>query len=87
MVDFEYSLEGTSRISYVLLDQEKMTKEYKESPCVIHVVMLEAENEMKRHLQSKNLKWLYEEVYHKKLPKEEKEKMLLWFHENKGIKE
>ena len=72
------------RQNNILLDQENASEEYKKCPCLIHVVMLEAENEMKKYLQNKNLKWLYDEVYYKKLPEQEKTKMLLWFEENRG---
>ena len=71
------------RQNNILLDPDHVPEEYKKCPCLIHVVMLEAENEMKKYLHNKNLKWLYEEVYHKKLPKGEKEKMLHWFQENR----
>ena len=34
-----------------------------ESPCLIHVVMQEAEDQMRRYLAGKNLEWLKNEVY------------------------
>ena len=68
------------RQNNILLDKENLPKEYTECPCLIKVVMLEAENEMKKYLSNKTLAWLYDEVYHKKLSKNAEEDMLEWFH-------
>ena len=50
-------------------------------PCLIKTVMLEAEEEMKKYLNKKKLKWLSEEVYNNILPKGTKEETVLWFNE------
>lgn len=47
--------------------------------CLIKVVMLEAENEMKKYLSNKTLAWLYNEVYNDILPKDVEEATLEWF--------
>ena len=46
--------------------------------CEIHKVMLDAEAQLQRSLQAKNLGWLTREVG-KKIPKEEAKKFDLWF--------
>lgn len=67
------------RRNNILLDKDNLPESYTKCPCLISVVMREAENEMKKYLSTKTLSWLYDEVYHKKLPKESEESMLAWF--------
>lgn len=67
------------RQNNILLDKENLSDEYKKCPCLIKVVMLEAEEEMKRYLRNKTLGWLYNEVYNKKLSKDVENEMIEWF--------
>jgi Rrf2 family protein len=71
------------RQNNILLDKDDMPDTYTKCPCLIKVVMIEAENEMKKYLSSKSLAWLYEEVYNKKLPADMEKSMIEWF-SNKG---
>lgn len=63
----------------ILLDKDNLPDSYTKCPCLIKVVMLEAEDEMKKYLSNKTLSWLYDEVYNKKLPKEAEKAMIEWF--------
>lgn len=67
------------RQNNILLDKENVPDTYTKCPCLIKVVMLEAENEMKKYLSGKTLGWLYNEVYNNILPKDAEESMLEWF--------
>ncbi len=67
------------RQNNVLLDKKNLPDTYTKCPCLIKVVMLEAENEMKNYLSKKTLAWLYDEVYNKKLPKDMEKEMIEWF--------
>ncbi len=66
------------------MDKEGLPDAYTKCPCLIHVVMLEAESEMKKYLDGKTLAWLYDEVYNKKLGEEAKQEMMDWFKIGKG---
>lgn len=48
-----------------------------ECPCLIKVVMWEAEEQMRNYLRDKNLRWLQKEVY-KDFSEEKKEKIKQW---------
>lgn len=67
------------RQNNVLLDKDNLPDTYTKCPCLIKVVMLEAENEMRNYLKNKTLAWLYDEVYNKKLPKDMEKAMIEWF--------
>lgn len=67
------------RQNTILLDKDNLPDTYTKCPCLIKVVMLEAENEMKKYLSNKTLAWLYDEVYNKKLPKEVEKATIKWF--------
>lgn len=67
------------RQNNILLDKDNLPDTYTKCPCLIKVVMLEAEAEMKKYLSNKTLAWLYDEVYNKKLPKEVKKETIEWF--------
>ena len=58
------------RQNNILLDKDNLPDSHTKCPCLIKVVMLEAENEMKKYLEGKTLSWLYNEVYNHKLPKD-----------------
>lgn len=63
----------------ILLDKENLPDTHTKCPCLIKVVMLEAEDEMKKYLNNKTLAWLYDEVYNKKLPKDVEKATIEWF--------
>lgn len=67
------------RQNNILLDKENLPDTHTKNPCLIKVVMLEAENEMKKYLNSKTIAWLYDEVYNHKLPKEMEQATIEWF--------
>ncbi len=67
----------------ILLDQDNLPDTHTKCPCLIKVVMLEAENEMKKYLENKTLEWLYNQVYKNKLPKEMEQATIEWFKNSK----
>jgi len=67
------------RQNNILLDKDNLPDTYTKCPCLIKVVMSEAEDEMRKYLSNKTLAWLYDEVYNKKLPKEMKNATIEWF--------
>ncbi len=69
------------RQNNILIDKNNLPRSYSKCPCLINVVMKEAENEMKKYLEKKTLGWLYDEVYNKKFPKEVEENTIKWFSE------
>jgi Rrf2 family protein len=71
------------RQNNVLLDKENLPDTHTKCPCLIKVVMLEAENEMKKYLNNKTIGWLYDEVYNKKLPKDMEKATIEWFNNNR----
>ena len=71
------------RQNNVLLDKDNLPDAYTKCPCLIKVVMVEAENEMKNYLSKKTLAWLYDEVYNNKIPKEMKNATIKWFNSKK----
>lgn len=71
------------RQNNILLDKDNLPDSHTKCPCLIKVVMLEAENEMKKYLKGKTLSWLYDEVYNKKLPKGMEEATIEWFKNKK----
>jgi Rrf2 family protein len=71
------------RQNNILLDKSNLPDTHTKCPCLIKVVMLEAEDEMRKYLNNKTLAWLYNEVYNKKLPKEMKAATIEWFNNGK----
>lgn len=67
------------RQNNILLDKDNLPDTHTKCPCLIKVVMLEAEDEMKKYLNNKTLAWLYQEVYNNKLPKEMEKATMEWF--------
>jgi Rrf2 family protein len=67
------------RQNNILVDKDNLPDTYTKCPCLIKVVMLEAEDEMRKYLSNKTLAWLYDEVYNKKLPKEVEKATIEWF--------
>lgn len=67
------------RQNNILLDKDNLPDTHTKYPCLINVVMLEAENAMKNYLNTKTLAWLHYEVYNNILPKETEQITIDWF--------
>ena len=84
------SIEGTSSIFHcaeirqnsLLVDKENLPDTYTKCPCLIKVVMTEAENQMKKYLVDKSIGWLHEQVKGK-VGKDEWDETVDWFKKNK----
>jgi Rrf2 family protein len=90
--DIVEAVEGTSplfqcaeiRQNSILLDKNNLPEAYtKKCPCLIKVVMLEAEDQMRQYLNNKTLGWLHEQV-HNKIPIEQGEATIEWFNNIKS---
>ena len=66
------------RQNEILLDKSNLPDAYTKCPCLIKVVMQEAENQMKEYLKNKTLGWLYEQVKDK-VTEEHARKTIEWF--------
>lgn len=53
------------RRNEIILDQQNLPSSHTDGPCLIHRVMVEAEEQMKSYLESKNLEWLSDQVQDK----------------------
>ncbi|MBL4935548.1 Rrf2 family transcriptional regulator [Clostridium sp. YIM B02515] len=71
------------RQNNILLDKDNLPDTVTKCPCTIKVVMLEAENEMRKYLSNKTLAWLYDDVFNKTLPKEVEKATIEWFNSKK----
>ncbi|ERI93940.1 transcriptional regulator, Rrf2 family [Clostridiales bacterium oral taxon 876 str. F0540] len=71
------------RQNNILLDKDNLPDTVTKCPCTIKVVMLEAENEMRKYLSSKTLAWLYDDVFNKTLPKDVEKATIEWFNSKK----
>jgi len=84
--DIVEAIEGTEplfqcaeiRQKEILLDKDNLPDSYTKCPCLIKVVMLEAEDQMKQHLKGKTLRWLRDQV-DAKIPEEHGKATLEWF--------
>lgn len=70
------------RQNEILLDKNNLPDAYTKCPCLIKVVMLEAENQMKEYLKIKTLGWLHEQVKNK-VPAEHAKATIEWFNNPK----
>ena len=71
------------RQNEILLDKNNLPDTYTKCPCLIKVVMLEAEEQMKQYLKQKTLKWLREQV-NDKMPEEHAKETIEWFNNLKS---
>lgn len=69
------------RQNEIILDKKDLPVTHVGSPCLIHKVMLEAEEQMKKYLSSKTLGWLSDEVG-SKLPEKHLLETKAWFNRN-----
>lgn len=67
------------RQNNILLDKDNLPDTHTKCPCLIKVVMSEAEEEMRKYLKNKTLGWLYDQVYNKILPKDMEDATIEWF--------
>jgi len=70
------------RQNEILLDKNNLPDTYTKCPCLIKVVMLEAEDQMRQYLNHKNLGWLHEQVS-QKIPEEHAKATIGWFNKIK----
>lgn len=71
------------RQNELLLDKNNLPDTHTKCPCLIKVVMLEAEEQMRQHLKNKTLGWLHQQVENK-LPEEHIKSTLEWFNNPKS---
>ena len=89
--DIVEAVEGTEplfkcaeiRQNEILLDKSNLPDAYTKCPCLIKVVMLEAEEQMRQYLNNKTLGWLYEQVSNK-IPEEHAKATIEWFNNIKS---
>ncbi len=89
--DIVEAVEGSSslfqcteiRQNELLLDKDNLPDTHTKCPCLIKVVMLEAEDQMRQYLQNKTLGWLHEQVKNK-IPEEHSQKTIEWFNNIKS---
>jgi Rrf2 family protein len=71
------------RQNNILLDKDNLPDTHTKNPCLIKVVMSEAEDEMRKYLNNKTLGWLYDQVYNNILPEDMKKDTIEWFKNTK----
>jgi len=71
------------RQNELLLDKNNLPDTHTKCPCLIKVVMLEAEEQMRQYLKNKTLEWLRAQVKDK-LPEEQREATIEWFTHTKS---
>lgn len=89
--DIVEAIEGTEplfqcaeiRQNEVLLDKNNLPDTYTKCPCLIKIVMIQGEEQMKKYLKKKTLKWLREQV-NDKIPEEHAKATIEWFNKPKS---
>ena len=71
------------RQNNVLLDKDNLPDTHTKCPCLIKVVMFEAEDEMRKYLKTKTIAWLYDQVYNNILPKDMEKATIEWFNSSR----
>jgi len=71
------------RQNEILLDKNNLPDAYTKCPCLIKVVMLEAEDQMRQYLNHKTLGWLHDQVS-QKIPEEHGKATFEWFNNTKS---
>ena len=66
------------RQNNILVDKDNLPDSFSKCPCLIKVVMLEAEAQMRQYLAGKSLSWLSQEVRNK-LPDDMNHSINTWF--------
>ncbi|MBC8060807.1 MAG: Rrf2 family transcriptional regulator [Clostridiaceae bacterium] len=89
--DVVEAVEGTTHLfqcaeirqKSIILDKNNLPDTYTKCPCLIKVVMLEAEDQMRQYLNKQSLGWLHEQVYNK-IPAEHGKATIEWFNNTKS---
>jgi Rrf2 family protein len=89
--DIVEAVEGSSplfqcaeiRQNELLLDKNNLPDTHTKCPCLIKVVMWEAEEQMRQYLKNKTLAWLHEEV-NIKIPEGHRKATIEWFNDVKS---
>lgn len=89
--DIVEAVEGTSplfqcaeiRQNSIILDKDNLPDTHTKCPCLIKVVMIEAEEQMRQYLRNKTLKWLHDQVGNK-LPEDQIKATKKWFNDVKS---
>lgn len=71
------------RQNEALLDKSNLPDSHTKCPCLIKVVMLEAEDQMRQYLKNKTLVWLHDQITNK-IPKDYREATIEWFNDIKS---
>ncbi len=66
-----------------MLDKNDLPDSHTKCPCLIKVVMLEAEEQMRQYLRDKTLQWLYEQK-NNKISEESRTATIEWFNNIDG---
>jgi Rrf2 family protein len=88
--DVVEAIEGSSplfqcaeiRQNELLLDKNNLPDTHTKCPCLIKVVMWEAEEQMRQYLRNKTLAWLREQV-NIKIPEDHRKATIEWFNDVK----
>ncbi|EKQ53527.1 MAG: putative transcriptional regulator [Clostridium sp. Maddingley MBC34-26] len=67
----------------LLLDKDNLPDTHTKCPCLIKVVMLEAEDQMRQYLNNKTLAWLHDQLKNK-IPEEHRKATIKWFNNTKS---
>ncbi|GLC30294.1 RrF2 family transcriptional regulator [Clostridium omnivorum] len=67
----------------LLIDKNNLPDTHTKCPCLIKVVMLEAEEQMRQYLKKKTLAWLHEQLKNK-IPEENRKATIEWFNNTKS---
>lgn len=89
--DIVEAVEGSSPIfqcaeirqNNILLDKNNLPDTHTKCPCLIKVVMLEAEEKMRQYLREKTLGWLHKQVKNK-IPEDHAKATVEWFNNSKS---
>lgn len=84
--DIIEAIEGSSyffqcdeiRQKEILVDPKNLPKEFCETPCLIHSLMIEAENQMRAYLKEKTISWLSQSL-ESKIPETYRQATKEWF--------
>lgn len=71
------------RENELLLDKNNLPDTHTKCPCLIKVVMWEAEEQMRQYLRNKTLAWLREQV-NTKIPEDYRKATIEWFNDVKS---
>ncbi len=73
---------GEIRQNEIILDKDNLPESHCKTPCLIKVVMWDAEEQMRQYLRNKTLGWLHAQVKDK-LPEQHMKMTVDWFNDMK----